>query len=209
MAKEKKAGYVNGITTPKGRIVYPYVDKLNDEGQFKSDKYEVTFFFSKDATLTVDGKTVNAADHIRSLALEAARQVIPDVELEHLDISLRDGDEKKQDMFNGAWVMNPKTKNTIEVFDGMRNKIDGGDVTHGCFGRLSVTAGFYKMAMEKKEADIYKKANVYVYEEDGNPYRLGVTFYLSRIQVTAPNDGSIQAQSSGGAYDFPEEEEDL
>src|SRR6056297_1721345 len=210
MAKAPKPGYVNGITTPKGRIVYPHIVDTNEGGEFPSHKYEVQFFFEKDTTMTVDGKTVNAGEYLESKALQAAQQCYPDLKLEDIDISLRDGDDKKSAMFDGCLVMSPKTKNQPDVYDGMRNKVGPEEVSHGCFGRLSVTAGFYKMAMDKREVAIFEKAGEFILWDDGDAYRPGVTFYLNRIQVTAPNDGSIAVSAGqGGAYDFPEDDEDL
>lgn len=198
MAKAKKPGYVYDIVTPKGRLLYPHLTEPNSGGQFPSNKYEVTLMLSQD--------DAEGYQKLIDAALECAGQVIPGIKVGDLDIALRDGDDKKKEMFHGHWVLRAKSNRPVDCFDGMRQPIDTSDVAHGSFGRLAVTAGFYCKAVDKQTEAVYRKAGQFLYKnEEGVVGLPGVTFYLNRVQCTAPNDGTIS--TGGGGAEFPEDDE--
>lgn len=200
MAKAKKPGYVYDLVTPKGRLLYPHLAAPNTGGTYPSNKYEVTLIFSQ----------YEEAGHkkLMDAALECAQQVIPDIKLADIDIALRDGDDKKNSIHHGHYVIRAKSNREVPCFDGMRAAIDASTVGHGSFGRLSLTAGFYKKAVDKATAEVYKKAGQYLFiDDEGGAHLPGVTFYLNRVQCTAPNDGSISAGKGSDGSEFPEDED--
>lgn len=202
-----KPGYIYDLVTPKGRFLYPSVVEPNDSGQFKSGKFEVTLIFPK-----VGNEQAYAT--LMEKAVEAAHQVHPSLPAEAIDIGIRDGDDKDKDYYRGQWIIKAKSNRQPMVFDGLRNQVDPEDVTHGSFGRLSLTAGFYVRGLDKQTADIYRKAGRKLLDTTDENGRAilgvpGVTFYLNRVQVTAPNDGSISGGGGGvgSGSEFPEDDE--
>lgn len=192
-----KPGYVHNLVTPAGRILYPHLASPNDDGMYPSGKYEATLIFSQEEE--------EGYSKLIAAAVEAAQQVVPGITAEQLDISLRDGESKTQQLYHGQWVIRAKSNQAIQCFDGARASIDVETVKHGDFGRLSVTAGFYKMSMTSQEAGIYRKGGAYILEDEGKFYRPGVTFYLNRVQKIQDNDGTISGGGGASGSEFPEE----
>lgn len=144
MAKAKKKKTLNRVrlVTPVGRIVYPYISRL-DEGRVNStNKYKVDILIPK-------SEWKEKGKELREAVLAVGRDYIDDdtATLSDFDNPFKDGDAKEQDFFKGMVVMTVKSQNKPmvvgpdkkEYTDEEIEKIKGGD-----YARLVVSVYGYE-----------------------------------------------------------------
>jgi len=151
MAKSKfEPKYANGLKTPKGRFIYPHLDKVDSSGQYADGKYKTTLLIPKDADLrALKGACVK-------LAKEAWGD---DVEIKKVKFPFRDGDQKTNeegeiyDGYEDHWFITCKTKKKMVIVDRARDPMDADLIKGGDYGRLGVSAMCYESSKDVEDAE--------------------------------------------------------
>jgi hypothetical protein len=138
------AGSVYGtrITTPTGRISFPYLfEKARSLDPGKEDKYEVTLYIPKSEDISA------LRAEMEKVCKEAFGAKFQSLEkLKHPPI--KDGDSKDPtDPAYGHWIIRAKSAKRPVVCDGSRVNIESKEQVYGgCYGRINVTPGSYSQA---------------------------------------------------------------
>lgn len=151
--KKHETVFGEKITTPKGRLSYPYLLEKNSGGQYPSDKYEATLLIPKSA----DMSKLKAA--VLAVAKQAFGKVM--VESDFSDWPIRDGDQKDDETFKGHWCIRAKSKNKPGIVGPDVQPLADveGSIYGGAHARLSLKP--------------------FSYMQGGKP---GVTFGLQNVQ---------------------------
>lgn len=91
------------VVTPKARMSYPHLFEPNTQGEYPSNKYEVTLLIPKSANI----------EPLRAEVLKVAKEAFPgkNLTMEQLAFSpIRDGDaEEKGGEYKGHWFLKAKS----------------------------------------------------------------------------------------------------
>ena len=167
------ATYGNKITTPTGRIAFPYAfEKAKSLDPDKEGKYEVTIYIPKEDDIS------KLLEEVNRVAKEAfgSRYVGQD-KLKHPPI--KDGDEKGTDHpAYGHWIVRGKSNSKPAVVKGDLSALtEKEDLYGGCFGKLNLTPASYQI-----------------------PSGWGITFYLNAVQKV--KDGEKFAGTASSPEDM-------
>lgn len=165
--------YGDRMTTPIGRISYPFVfDRAKSLQPDKEGKYEITLYIPK----TEDISALRAA--LEKIAREAFGTKFRTLEaLTHPPI--KDGDQKGAgDPAFGHWIIRAKSAKKPGVVGPDRSRIENKEQIYGgCFGRLNITPATYSV-----------------------PTGWGVTMYLNAVQKVKDGErfggGGVSAEDA-------------
>lgn len=169
MAFEPK--YVNGLKTPKGRLIYPHLDKPDTAGQYKTNKYKTTLLIPKD----VDIK------YLKEACVACAKETWGDnVNLKAIKWPFRDGDTKTDkesgEIYEGYedhWFITPKSSKKPLCVDRSRERIDNDLIKGGDYARCGLSAMSYEGSENVRMPDGSTQNETYQ----------GVTFLLDSLQL--------------------------
>lgn len=140
-----KRVYGSRITTPIGRISYPFIfEKATPLDPSKEPKYEVTLYIPKNEDLSI------LRSAIETCGRDAFGTKWPGQDrLKHPTIRCGDEENMKKPGHPAAghWIIRARTNSKPMIVDGARKEIVHKDSVYGgCHGRLNVTPASYNMA---------------------------------------------------------------
>lgn len=193
-----KAKFVNGLKTPKGRFIYPHLDKIDDAGQFPTKKFKVTLLIPKEVSI----KDLKAA------CIDCAKQTWGEnVDLKAMKWPFRDGDKKTNkesgevlEGYEGTFFVTAKSSKKPLCVSRSRERMDNDLIKGGDYGRLGLSAMSYEGTENVRQPDGSVQPESY----------RGVTFLLDSVQHLEDGDplggtgGASAAIFDDGEYEDEE-----